>query len=80
MSYLTTDGSISAPLWLQKNKVRFIWSQGSHLFQSELKLCRVQQQLEQSLWVVLGVVQNLVFDLAKALVVWVVGFKEQIRI
>lgn len=48
----------------------------AHLFQRELELCSIKQELEQDLGVVLGVVQNLIFDLTQSLVVYVVGCRE----
>lgn len=45
----------------------------AHLFEGELKLCRVEKESKQELWVVLGVVEYLVLDLTQPLVVWVVS-------
>ena len=47
------------------------------LFQGELKLGCVQQKLEEDLGVVLGIVDHLVFDLAHALVVQVIGYMKK---
>jgi len=44
----------------------------SYLLERELKLCRVQQQLEEHLGFVLGVAQHLLLDLPQTLVVHVV--------
>lgn len=49
----------------------------SHLFKCELKLSCVEQQLEKDLRFVLGVIKHLVFDLTKALVVWVIGYETE---
>lgn len=49
----------------------------SHLFERELKLSGVQQQLEQDLGVVLGVVENLIFDLTQPLVVQVISYETE---
>lgn len=52
----------------------------THLFECELKLSSVQQQLEQHLGLVLGVTENLVFDLTQPLVVWVIGYDTKTRL
>ena len=49
---------------------------GSYLFEGELKLGRVQQQLEEHPGLVLGVRHHLVLDLTQTLVVHVVRFKQ----
>ena len=46
---------------------------GFYLFEGELKLGRVQQQLEEHAGLVLGVRHHLVLDLTQTLVVDVVG-------
>lgn len=48
----------------------------THLFEGELKLGSVQQELEQDLRLVLGVIEHLVFYLTQSFVVWIVGFME----
>ena len=48
----------------------------SHLFECELELGRVKQDLEQDLGVVLGVIEHLFFHLTQSLVVWVIGCKK----
>jgi len=47
-----------------------------YLFEYELKLGRVQQQLEQNFGIVFGVIDNLLFDLTQSLVVWIISFKK----
>lgn len=44
-----------------------------HLFECELKLSCVQEELEEDPGVVLGVVEHLVFNLTQSFVVWIIG-------
>ena len=44
----------------------------AYLLQNELKLGSVQQQLEENLGAVLGVVDDLLFYLTKPFVIWII--------
>lgn len=48
-----------------------------HLFELELKLSRVKEKLKQDPWVVLGVVEHLLFNLTQPLVVWIIGYRRK---
>lgn len=44
-----------------------------HLFEGELKLSCVKEELEEDPGVVLGVIEHLVFNLTQSFVVWIIG-------
>lgn len=45
---------------------------GTHFFECELELSRVQEQLKQDLGVVFGVIDRLILDLTQPLVVGII--------
>ncbi len=47
-----------------------------YLFEYELKLGSVQQQLKQNFGIVFGVVDDLILDLTQSLVVWIISFNK----
>lgn len=64
-------------LCLHKREPQCIFLQLKHyLFECELKLSCVKQELEQDPGVVLGITENLVFYLAQSLVVWIIGCRK----
>lgn len=50
----------------------------THLLERELKLRSVQQELEQDLGLIFGVVEHLVFNLTQSFVVWIIGCEKKI--
>lgn len=49
----------------------------THLLEHELKLRSVQQELEQDLGLVFGVIEHLVFYLTQSFVVWIIGCEKK---
>lgn len=63
-------------VYLKGEKIIIILCRVSaHLFECELKLSSVEQELKQDPGVVLGVVEHLIFDLTQPLVVQIIGCK-----